>query len=112
MTAQSLREPADKNANVTVLLGRVEKGGGEEDEKKKEKKKKAARQERLTEHAPLDVPQHSHVHSILYAYQREMKPVVQISMAGMLAKIRKGDALKFLHQIKGKQRLNRENVQK
>lgn len=107
MTAQSLREPADKNANVTVLLERVEKGGG-----KKKGKKKAARQERLTEHAPLDVPQRTNVHSILFAYQRMMKPVVQISMAGMLAKIRKGDTLKFLHQIKGKQRLKRVDVQK
>lgn len=62
---------------MTVLLERVEEGGV--------KKKKAARQERLTEHAPLDVPQHSHVLSLLYAYQRMMKPVVQISMAGMLA---------------------------
>lgn len=109
MTAQSLREPADKNANVTVLLGtsgKGRRGGG------KKKKKKAARQERLTEHAPLNAPQRSLVHTILYAYQRTMKPVVQISMTGMLAEIRKGDALKFPHQIKGKQRLKRENVQK
>lgn len=54
MTAQSLREPADKNANVKVLPGRVENGKRVR-KKESKKKKKAARHERLTEHAPLDV---------------------------------------------------------
>lgn len=82
LTAQSLRKPADKNANVrdfTWTSGKREELG-----EKRKQKKKAARQGRLTEHAPLDVPRRSHLHSILFAYQWVMKPVVRVSMAEML----------------------------